>query len=440
MMSPAASSNGGSQKSFSSVASFRSVTHPNFLKRLAKKQLDLKRENFSGNQQKWNKIGEGHYADVYKTYVTPKYTTDNSKPVEAAAKILKDRHGQTEFQNEALMLAEAHGLLETCIVPVIGIYFPDKRNKPKEGDFMGFSRTMLVTEFMHNGDAEKFLKIPENVIPHPLVLKWCKQLAKAAVFMNAHGIVHRDIGARNCFLDYDMDLRLGDFGLARKSEDEKTVYNAISMGRALPLPYLSVEAFQEMVFSHKSDIWAIAITFWEFYTRCEKAPYVGEIPLAQLATDLEKGKRLKRPDLMPKSIYKLCEECWQKDPKKRPDGDELLRKTSDICDSPRSFKINVDKCYIGGNTDSIKIYETRIEMEEEKRLMNDSQHVNLLQRGLNETHREEDTPFIPINNTKTDIDYDDKSVGFFGMVRRKKWMVVVAAVIQNVDILENKYS
>ena len=299
IMSPPSSA--GSQRSYASATSFRSVTHPNFLKRLSAKQLLLKRDNFSGNQQKWNKIGSGHYADVYKTHVTPKFNPN--KPVESAAKILKDRHGQTEFQNEALMLAEAHGVLDSCIVPVIGIYFPDKKNKPEKTDFEGFSRTMLITEFMHNGDAETFLKIPENVVPHPLVLKWCKQLANASVFMNNHGIVHRDISARNCFLDYDMDLKLGDFGLARKSEDKKTVYQAISMGRQLPLPYLSLEAFQEMVFTHKSDIWAIGITFWEFYTRCEKTPYTGEIPLGQLAENLEKGKRLKRPDLMPKSIY-----------------------------------------------------------------------------------------------------------------------------------------
>lgn len=73
-------------------------------------------------------------------------------------------------------------------------------------------------------------------------------------------------------------------------------------------------------------------------------------------------------------------------------------------------------------------------MEEEKKLVNDSQHADLLQRRLHETLRE-DTPFIPINNTITDIGYDDKSVGFIGMVRRKKWMVVVLAVIQNVEIL-----
>ena len=105
-MSPAGSSTSGSQKSF--AASFRSVTHPNFVKRLKAKQLLLTRENFSGNQQKWNKIGSGHYADVYKTHVKPNFKNTNdlqkypsgNKPVEAAAKILKDRHGQTEFQNE----------------------------------------------------------------------------------------------------------------------------------------------------------------------------------------------------------------------------------------------------------------------------------------------------------------------------------------------------
>ena len=72
-------------------------------------------------------------------------------------------------------------------------------------------------------------------------------------------------------------------------------------------------------------------------------------------------------------------------------------------------------------------------MEEEKKMMDESQHNELFRRDLHETRLLEEAPFIEINNTKTDIDFDNKSDGFLGMIRRKKWMVVVVAVIQNVE-------
>ena len=72
-------------------------------------------------------------------------------------------------------------------------------------------------------------------------------------------------------------------------------------------------------------------------------------------------------------------------------------------------------------------------MEEEKEMMSESQHANILMRNLHEPSNKEQDPFLNLTNTKTDIDMVDKSGGFLGLLRRKKWMVIVAAVIQIVE-------
>ena len=76
-------------------------------------------------------------------------------------------------------------------------------------------------------------------------------------------------------------------------------------------------------------------------------------------------------------------------------------------------------------------------MEEENKMMNESQHSHILKMGLHEPSNKEQDPFLNVTNTKTDIDMVDKSNGFLGLLRRKKWMVIVVAVIQIVEKLQN---
>merc|ERR1719326_1740878 len=116
---------------------------------------------------------------------------------------------------------------------------------------------MLVLEYMENTDVERFCKDGYNEISQSKALNWCLQLAQASKFLAEKKIVHRDISARNCFLTDKFDLKLGDFGLARKGMDDSGVYCAVNPDRQLPFPWLSVEAFKTMTFTHASDVWAV---------------------------------------------------------------------------------------------------------------------------------------------------------------------------------------
>ena len=318
---------------------------PQFLKN---KQLLLAQENFTA--QGLFRIGIGHHSEVYRTSITVEL--DKKEQIESAVKVIGDANDE-EFRNESIMLAEAQDIKNSCVVPLIGVYLPQTEIKNK-----WFSNNMLITKYMKNGDVENYLKNFDHKITHSLVLKWCKQLVEAAIFIKNLGIVHRDISARNCFLDCDMDLKLGDFGLARRSnvdgEVNEVIYRVTTPTRKLPTPLFSPEAFTESIFSHKSDIWAVGITFWEFFTRCKKTPYAGEC--YNLKEFLIDGKRLKRPSSMAHDIYKLCLECWQRERQHRPDGDELLEQICEILKNPSDYGVNMDDC-INQNFDAEKLDE-----------------------------------------------------------------------------------
>lgn len=50
------------------------------------------------------------------------------------------------------------------------------------------------------------------------------QAVQACSYLHAQRVIHRDIKVGNFFLNADMELRLGDFGLAvRLKEDEKKI-------------------------------------------------------------------------------------------------------------------------------------------------------------------------------------------------------------------------
>ena len=54
-------------------------------------------------------------------------------------------------------------------------------------------------------------------VPVQRVIVWLEQILDALRVLQRHEIVHRDIKPANLFVAGDMELKLGDFGLAIRS-------------------------------------------------------------------------------------------------------------------------------------------------------------------------------------------------------------------------------
>lgn len=101
----------------------------------------------------------------------------------------------------------------------------------------------------------------------PEVRRLTIQLCGAIKYMHTRNVIHRDLKMGNLFLDKDMNLKIGDFGLAAVlvSKDEyQGIYDNAKMRRTTLCGtpnYIAPEILEKDRggHDHKVDIWAIGV-------------------------------------------------------------------------------------------------------------------------------------------------------------------------------------
>jgi serine/threonine-protein kinase len=96
-----------------------------------------------------------------------------------------------------------------------------------------------------------------------LAAAWIVQAAYGAHQCHAFGVIHRDIKPENAFITIQNIVKLIDLGIAKIYGD----LNTIQDGRGAPpigtAPYMSPEQARGEYVTPASDVYALAITFWE---------------------------------------------------------------------------------------------------------------------------------------------------------------------------------
>ena len=129
-----------------------------------------------------------------------------------------------------------------------------------------------------------------------------KHLYISQSFIKGVQVLHRDIALRNMLLASGYIVKVADFGLSRKIEND--LYQP-SNTFALPIAYLAPEVIKDRQFSSKSESWAFGIVLWELFTLAEHLPYVkecGGMDVCAISAFLGANKRLPIPDITPISV------------------------------------------------------------------------------------------------------------------------------------------
>uniref|UniRef100_A0A7N0T723 Protein kinase domain-containing protein n=1 Tax=Kalanchoe fedtschenkoi TaxID=63787 RepID=A0A7N0T723_KALFE len=134
---------------------------------------------------------------------------------------------------------------------------------------------LLVYEFMPNGSLDQHLfGGPEkSTLGWNLRYKIISGVASALHYL--HGeydqkVVHRDLKASNIMLGSNFDARLGDFGLARALENEKTSYAELE-GIPGTIGYIAPECFHTGKATCESDVYGFGAVVLEVV--CGQRPW-----------------------------------------------------------------------------------------------------------------------------------------------------------------------
>lgn len=143
-------------------------------------------------------------------------------------------------------------------------------------------------------------------------------VARALQFLHAHRIIYRDLKPENVGIDFDGNVRLLDFGLARKVEDkEDCLYRRRMSGMTGTPRYMAPEIAVREHYELSADVYSFGILLWEICTM--QLPFSQFKSSKTLADRISSGK--KRPQLMlvhSPSVRKIIKSCWDSIPEQRP--------------------------------------------------------------------------------------------------------------------------
>ncbi|KAI4306224.1 hypothetical protein L6164_029517 [Bauhinia variegata] len=196
-------------------------------------------------------IGHGSFGTVYKAFFISTGTI-------AAVKRSRHSHdGKTEFLAELSIIA---GLRHKNLVQL-------------QGWCVEKGELLLVYEFMPNGSLDKMLYLePER--GH--LLNWSHRvniaIGLASVLSYLHQeceqiVIHRDIKAGNILLDGNFNPRLGDFGLAKLMDHDKSPVSTLTAGT---MGYLAPEYLQYGKATEKTDVFSYGVVVLE--VACGRRP------------------------------------------------------------------------------------------------------------------------------------------------------------------------
>ena len=155
-------------------------------------------------------------------------------------------------------------------------------------------------------------------------------IVKGMLYLQGKGIVLRDLKPANVGFDEDGNVRLFDFGMARKLEDCDP--NEICGSPR----YMPPEVMIGRGYSFKSDVYSFGVILYEMCSLNVAFDSIRKYDDREEFNRLiiEENMRPKLNKIACPLTIQLIEDCWQGDPTQRPSFDEIYARIIDITSGP----------------------------------------------------------------------------------------------------------
>jgi len=212
-----------------------------------------------------DKVGSGTYGDVFRA------TSKDTNAVVALKKIRMTKDQETDgFPITALReIKILKQLKHKNVVDLMEIV----TNAPSEAN-RGKGSIYMVFEFM-DYDLTGLMESSKQMFAPAQVKGFMKQLLEGIHYVHANNVLHRDIKAANLLINRKGELKLGDFGLARRFERDKAgelTNRCITLWYRPPELLLGATRYTTAV-----DMWSIGCVFFELITKRALLPGRDEV-------------------------------------------------------------------------------------------------------------------------------------------------------------------
>nr|CAN73906.1 hypothetical protein VITISV_029158 [Vitis vinifera] len=199
-------------------------------------------KNATGDFSPSNKLGEGGFGPVYKG------TLSDGRVVAVKQLSVSSHQGKNQFVTE---IATISAVQHRNLVKLYGCCIE------------GVNRS-LVYEYLENKSLDQALFGEGNLdLVWPTRYDICLGVARGLAYLHEESrlrIVHRDVKASNILLDYYLNPKISDFGLAKLYDDTKT---HISTRVAGTIGYLAPEYAMRGHLTEKADVFGFGVVALE---------------------------------------------------------------------------------------------------------------------------------------------------------------------------------
>ncbi|XP_072294839.1 tyrosine-protein kinase RYK isoform X2 [Eucyclogobius newberryi] len=241
---------------------------------------------------------------------------DPTKEKQVFVKTVKDHASEVQV---TMMLTEScklRGLHHRNLLPISHVCTEDGE-KP-----------MVLLPFIAWGNLKLFLrqcKLAEANNPQAIsqqdLVYMAIQIACGMSYLSRREVIHKDLAARNCVIDDNMQVKITDNALARDLFPMD--YHCLGDNENRPVRWMALESLLNNDFSSASDVWAFGVTLWELMT-LGQTPYVDIDPF-EMSAYLKDGYRIAQPINCPDELFAVMACCWALDPEERPKFQQLVQ-------------------------------------------------------------------------------------------------------------------
>lgn len=223
-----------------------------------------------------------------------------------------------------------HQINHPCLVKLVGANLDITKHQP-----------FLLTEFLEHKDVESYMRQQREVsvegVYRPrfgLAMRWAISTGRALAYLHGlkHPIIHRDVKPLNLFLNQDLEVKLGDFGLCKVMPWRHSTSPSPApkmTGLVGTWRYMAPEVVRRSQYNEKVDIYSFSLILYLIFSGRQPWYAWGNDGEAILKAYVE-GKE-PRPSLDSVGSCELqgfLPKLWHRDADQRPSAEQCVERLS----------------------------------------------------------------------------------------------------------------